>query len=245
MQQLLRTRLKATGIHICLSLIVFLILLYIIIVHWYPPPLFFSSGGWQGMSLLLLVLFVLGPLLTLVIFNPAKARHLLVFNLTVIGAVQVAAVAYATWALYDTRPAVLSIWEGRVYPVLTGDLALQDVHPRQLSSLSDQRPLIVYVRRPASSAEAVKMVDYELRYQLTQPTFHFLYTPVADHLEELFAQSIEHRSMTREDWLQAREQYLAGHKAPPRLAFLPYIGRYGAKLFVFDETGRLVDYVKP
>lgn len=241
----LRTRLQATGIHFIISAIAFLAILYVIIVHWYPPPLFASNGGWQGVRLMLLVHFIVGPLLTLIIFNAAKARHLIILDLIVIAAIQSAAFAYGAWAIYHTRPVVLSIWDGQVYPVLTEELALQDVRPREVLPLSDQRPPIVFVRRPQTREEAIMMVDYGLRYQLREPALTFLYAPVTDHVDQLFAGSVEQRRQPREEWLQARQRYLARLEIPPALAFLPFEGRYGSELLVFDDAGRLIDAVKP
>lgn len=241
----LRIRLKATGIHIIFSIIAFLVILYFIVVHWYPPPLFDSNGGWHGVRLMLFVHFVLGPLLTLIIFNPAKARHLIVLDLAIICLIQLSAFGYGARVIYDTRPVALSVWDGRVYPVLTGELALQEVRPGQVSSLSEERPPIVYVRRPQTRDEAVWLIDYGFRLQLAEPSLFFLYAPLTEHIEDLFAYSIEQRARPRAEWVEARQRYLTRFDTPPPLAFLPFEGRYGTALLVFDENGRLIEAVKP
>jgi len=66
---LLKTKLKATGIHLCLSLIVFFILAYQIFYVWYPLPYFLVDGGWQGIRIVAAVDLVLGPLITFLIFD--------------------------------------------------------------------------------------------------------------------------------------------------------------------------------
>jgi hypothetical protein len=241
----LLTRLKATSIHLAFSIIAFLAILYVIVVHWYPPPLFASDGGWQGVRIMMIVHLVLGPLLILIIFNPAKAGHLIVIDLVIICAIQLSAFAFGAWAIHSTRSVVLSVWDGRVYPVLASELALQDIDPREVSNLSEQRPPIVYVRRPQTPAEAMRVIDYSFQLQLAEPSISFLYAPLSDHIDDLFAYSIERRPQVRAEWLEKREQYLAQYDQPPTLAFLPFRGRYGHALLVFDEYGRLTDAVKP
>ena len=63
---------------------------------WYPYPYRELSGGRELFALVVAVDVVLGPLITLVIFNPAKTRRHLVMDFTVIGLLQVAALAYGS-----------------------------------------------------------------------------------------------------------------------------------------------------
>jgi hypothetical protein len=68
-KQLLITKLKATGVHLSLSLVVFVYLAYQIFFNWYPQPYFEIDGGWQGMRLVGAVDLILGPLITFLILN--------------------------------------------------------------------------------------------------------------------------------------------------------------------------------
>ena len=71
---------------------------------WYPYPYRELSGGRELFALVVAVDVVLGPLITLVIFNPAKTRRHLVMDFTVIGLLQVAALAYGLWTVFVARP---------------------------------------------------------------------------------------------------------------------------------------------
>ena len=71
---------------------------------WYPYPYRELSGGRELFALVVAVDVVLGPLITLVIFNPAKTRCHLVMDFTVIGLLQVAALAYGLWTVFVARP---------------------------------------------------------------------------------------------------------------------------------------------
>ena len=61
---LLATKLKATAIHLAMSLVIFSYLVYQIVYVWYPQPYFSVDGGWQGLRLIAAVDLVLGPLIT-------------------------------------------------------------------------------------------------------------------------------------------------------------------------------------
>ncbi len=66
------SRWKAAGIHLSASMLVFLVLLTIVMQLWYPGILFRIDGGWSGLSLVLAVHLVAGPLLTLIVFKSGK-----------------------------------------------------------------------------------------------------------------------------------------------------------------------------
>ena len=70
---------------------------------WYPPPYFEFDGGMNVMRLLLVVDVVLGPLLTLVVFQRGKKG--LRRDLAVIGALQLAAFVYGAGLMFQYRPA--------------------------------------------------------------------------------------------------------------------------------------------
>ena len=87
-------RWKAFGIHLAISLVVFLALLGIIILLWYPGILFSIDGGWEGLKIVMGVDVVLGPLLTLVVFKVGKPG--LKFDLTCIAVAQIACMVTGT-----------------------------------------------------------------------------------------------------------------------------------------------------
>jgi len=47
---LLITKLKATGVHLSLSIVVFIYLAYKIYYHWYPQPYFSIDGAGKGFA---------------------------------------------------------------------------------------------------------------------------------------------------------------------------------------------------
>ncbi|WP_431099408.1 TfpX/TfpZ family type IV pilin accessory protein [Polaromonas aquatica] len=103
-QSFLESRLLAAGIHLGVSLAVALLAAAIVFGVWYPYPYREISGGRDLFLLLVAVDVVMGPLLTLAIFDRRKPNKVLRRDLTVIGLLQMAALAYGLWTMMLARP---------------------------------------------------------------------------------------------------------------------------------------------
>ena len=99
-------RYQAFAIHMAMSLVIFVVLLICITQYWYPGILFDTGNGWKAIALIVSIDLILGPLLTLIIFNPKKSS--LKFDLWVIALVQIAALAYGTWTIHSSRPLAIA-----------------------------------------------------------------------------------------------------------------------------------------
>ncbi|MFT6188586.1 MAG: hypothetical protein ACJAW8_000105 [Oleispira sp.] len=99
-------RYQAFAVHMAISLVIFFILLVCITQYWYPGILFDTGNGWKAIGMIVGIDLVLGPLLTLIVFNHNKSS--LKFDLAIIALVQTAALAYGTWTIHQTRPVALA-----------------------------------------------------------------------------------------------------------------------------------------
>ena len=79
-------KLKASGIHLLLSLVIISLAIGLIITFWFPDSLTKVSHFKEITLLMVSIDLVLGPLLTFAVFKPKK-KHLK-FDLAVIGAFQ-------------------------------------------------------------------------------------------------------------------------------------------------------------
>lgn len=98
-------RFKAFAIHLLLSILVALAALFWVFTVWYPAPLHQALAVTHIFLLLILVDMALGPILTLIVYKPGKTT--LVFDLAVIAALQLSALAYGLWTVAEGRPAWL------------------------------------------------------------------------------------------------------------------------------------------
>jgi hypothetical protein len=99
-------RYQAFAIHLVISLILFLIILLCLTQYWYPGILFDTGNGWKAIGIIIGIDLILGPLLTILVFNPVKKS--LRFDLTIIGMVQISALIYGSWTIYSSRPVALA-----------------------------------------------------------------------------------------------------------------------------------------
>ena len=85
-------RRQAALIHLGISAAVALAIVATMLLVWYPSPWFAAAGGGTLLLLLVGVDVIIGPLLTFVVFDPAKKS--LVYDLAVIVMLQIAALVY-------------------------------------------------------------------------------------------------------------------------------------------------------
>lgn len=132
-------RWQAAASHLTLSAIIGAAVLAAMIFGWYPPPFFKAAGGNDLVLLMVGIDVVLGPLLTLAVYNPAKGLPKLRFDLTVIGLMQLAALAYGTYVMFIARPAYLVYAVDRFDLVMANTLA--DSELAKAPPPLDRRPL--------------------------------------------------------------------------------------------------------
>ena len=103
------------------------VVLAALLLVWYPQPYFRLAGGAGLMMILIGVDVVIGPLLTLVVFNPAKKS--LRLDLAVIVALQVAALIYGITVIAQARP-VFVVFAGERFTVVPANA----IDPESLAS---------------------------------------------------------------------------------------------------------------
>ena len=92
---------------------------------WYPGPLFEAAGGTGMLYILVGVDVILGPLLTLIVFKSGKRG--MKFDLAVIGLVQIAALVYGVYVVYQARPAFIVFVKDRFELVTAVELEPEEL----------------------------------------------------------------------------------------------------------------------
>lgn len=95
-------RWQAFGLHLLISLFVFMTLVAVIYFLWYPGVLFLNDGGFEGSKLIAGVDFFIGPVLTLMVYKVGKKS--LPFDLACIALLQAVCLAGGMWTVWNTRP---------------------------------------------------------------------------------------------------------------------------------------------
>ena len=104
-----RARLSAMAIHAMISAIVFVATAAILIFLFFPSIHFQINGGGQGLRLMFAIDLILGPLLTFLIFNPLKSLREKIFDLSCVALVQLLALVYGFYTIYQQRPVLLLV----------------------------------------------------------------------------------------------------------------------------------------
>jgi hypothetical protein len=143
------TRFRAALIHLMISAVIGGILLALLLFVWYPTPLLSATGGGDLFLLLLAVDVTLGPLLTLVVFNPAKKS--LKFDLAVIAALQLAALVYGVSMLLAGRPVYLASIGNQFDVVHANDVEDIDMNAAGMTARPLWGPLWTGTRKPTDA----------------------------------------------------------------------------------------------
>ena len=123
-----RAAARAALLHFTGSLLVAVLAAALVLRVWFAHPYDLLSGGRSLFLLLVGVDVVCGPLLTLVLFNPAKPRRELFTDMGLVVFIQLAALVYGLHTAYVARPLFLVHEVDRFRVITAGDWGDADVH---------------------------------------------------------------------------------------------------------------------
>lgn len=144
-------RWTAAALHLAISALIAAIAVTIMLLLWYPQPYFDAMGGMGLLKLLVGVDVTIGPLLTLIIFDTRKKS--LRFDLSVIAILQIAALIYGVYIMFEARPVYTAFVKDRFEVVPADQLAAADLAegPAEYRKLSLTGPRMIGVRFPDPS----------------------------------------------------------------------------------------------
>lgn len=124
-KQRLQGSLKAFSIHLGCSLGIAVIAAVTVFYFWYPEPYGSLLGGTALFTLIVCVDVICGPLLTLVLFNKRKPKKELLLDLSLVVAIQLAALGYGIYTMAIARPIYLAYELDRFRVVSQADIEPQ------------------------------------------------------------------------------------------------------------------------
>lgn len=144
----MRHRLRAGLIHLSLSAAIAAAVFLPIYFFWFPDVLYESAGGRDLFLLIVSVDVTLGPLITTIVYVPGKRG--LKFDLVVIGVLQLAALAYGVYNLFEARPVYFIFVKDRFELVRANDYpdAQLENAPGKYGSLSFTGPRLIGAKLP-------------------------------------------------------------------------------------------------
>jgi hypothetical protein len=228
-------RFGAFSIHLGISLVIFVGLAALVVYVWYPDFFFTTDGGWQGIRIIALVDIVLGPLLTLVVFDRRKPE--LKRDLTIIGVIQVTCLAAGTFVVYSERPLALVYVDGQFQSMSADSYTEMGLAVPDLSALPGPYPKRVVVDIPEDPIEQSQVRRGAMAQRISLTGLSDRYVPMTYErlavsregfdVEELATLDAESGTLTA--WLSEHGGSLSDY------SFFPYGARYD---FVFLAVSR-------
>jgi hypothetical protein len=152
-----KNRWRAAPIHLALSALVAATIFAIAYFVWYPGAMFDAAGGRDLFLVIAGVDVTVGPLVTLIIFDPRK--RWLKLDLAIIAAVQLVALGYGTYVLLEARP-VWTVYVKDRYELIRAN-QLDDAERAKakppFDALSITGPRLAAARLPTDPAEQFQL----------------------------------------------------------------------------------------
>lgn len=240
------SKLQAFLIHLTGSAVVVGTLCAVIFFVWYPAP-YFAAKGASGVLLVLIgVDLILGPTLTLILFRPRKPG--LVFDLSVILTIQLAALVYGTTALYQERPYYLVFAVDRLEILAYKDVDSSMIEYEELRRKPFIGPILAVASLPEGQDEFQRLLEetaFEGKPDIERrPEF---WSPYANRSDDVIARA---RSLAEllERYPEARTEISKLTESLDAeiddLAYIPLVGRETSFAFVIDaETATPIDII--
>lgn len=183
------SRWQASGLHLLISIAVAAAVLTLMLSLWFPGPLFEASGGNDLLFILVGVDVTVGPLITLVIFRSGKRG--LKFDLAVIGALQIGALAYGMHAVYLARPAFIVFVADQFQVASAAQLDPEELAKAKYPEFRQPPlggPMLAFADLPTDPAELRRFAIVGLGGHDLQE-FPRLFVPYADRTAQVLAKS--------------------------------------------------------
>jgi len=242
-------RWKAAAIHLGVSAVIAATVVTIMLLVWYPPPYFDAMGGQGLLKILVGVDVTIGPLLTLIIFDAKKKS--LKFDLSVIAALQIAALAYGVWVMFEARPVYTAFAMDRFAIVSAKDLDEVDLDAGapEYRELSLTGPRVVGIRYPDKdkNAEEWNKLVFIAASGKDAPQFPKYYVPYADIAADVLRRAKPLASLvtTKAGSKPLIDAFVAGTgRALNDFVYVPLSGRDTSMTVVLDaRDARIVKFL--
>ncbi len=233
------TRWKASGIHFSISLMIGIFALCMLYFVYYPQPYFEPAGAGKLVLILLSVDVVLGPLLTLVVFKSGKKS--LKSDLSVIAAVQMAALLYGLHIMWAARPVFVVASVDRFELVYAGNITDKAFAASTFPEFSKESltgPVFTVVRQleAKESAEIMDIVESGSDVHL-HPRFFAPATPAALATFWAHAKQIKNLPVNAREMAEA---YMKAHGIDGKLVAVPLKGRVEQYTVLVDQNTKKI-----
>ena len=225
----LKSRVRAAAIHLALSALIAAVAAAVVFLLWFPYPYREISGGRTLFFIVVAVDVILGPLITLAIFDMRKGWSVLRKDLIIVGCVQIMALIYGMWTVQAARPVHLVFEYDRfkvVHAIEVNEDQLDEA-PSVLRRLPLAGPTLIALR-PLTDADRSRYMLADVTTGIQIATLPALWEPY-----ELATERVLRASQPLEDLIarkpEAKEELtrlaLTSSRDVGQIVTLPVVGR--------------------
>ncbi len=224
-------KLHASLIHLGLSILLVGLVIGSLLFLFFPP-LFISVSDFKEIATLIISIdLVLGPLLTFVVFKPKKKT--LKFDLSVIGAIQLSALAYGAFALYQVHPVYITFNVDRFTIISAKDAEPQKarIDEYKVSKLSAGK--LAFAKMPDDIEKRNELLFSAIKGAEDLDQKEEYYEPVKDNISAIIAKGLDPRTLMSD---KKAAEFLKKHNGKIKdYAFLPLNSLKKDALIVIDK----------
>lgn len=239
-------RWQAALIHLGLSILIAAVVVTLIVFLWYPPPYFRAMGGGTLLRLIITVDVILGPLFTLIVFDRRKPR--LKLDLAIIGILQVAALAYGVFVMFEARPAWNVFVKDRFEIVAANAVDRKSLAraPEAFRTIPLMGPRLVAGRTPTDPKEALEFSMATMAGGADVAASPHLFVPLTEEAATVaqVARPLAALSRLSRDNADVVSAFAAANGKGRELGFVPVRARNEDMAAVVDKkTGEVVGFL--
>lgn len=239
-----REKFLATAIHFLVTLTLAACAAALIFLVWFPDPLETMIGGTELFMLVVGCDLALGPLISLVIYDSRKSRRALVFDYTLVGAVQIAALVYGVFILAGTRPVYIAFNTDRIEIVTARDIDEKELAaaPAAYRRLPLTGPRYVGIVVPKEDRNDALFQALSGNEEHMRPKFYVPYESLRDKILAR-AKPVDALTQKKPESKPALEAAMREVSIPAeRIRWLPVHHRRGFWTALIDDDGKPVAY---
>ena len=245
----MKFRLRAFGLHVAASAALLGLIIGVLYLAWYRWPGWYLAGSLQVTLVMVGVDVVVGPLLTLVVAAPNKSKRELTRDLSFIVAVQIIALTYGSFSLWNGRPLYYVFSEKWLQMVQS-----YDIEPAERLIAAESNPDFaphwyslprwVSAQPPADPTERKKVLGPSGDVGM-MPRFYRSFDSGLPELKSQLKKVDDVGVFILGQRNSLKQQMTALNLSTDQANCIALSGRGGFLLAVFDSTPKLVTILKP
>lgn len=157
-------RIKAVFIHALLSLTIAAAISFIFFKVWFPGPIAKITDSNSLYWIVVGIDVICGPLLLFIIWNPKKQRRELITDTAIVAVIQLAALGYGIWTVYQIRPVHIVFETDRLRMINAAEVDSEDLRngPDRWKNLPLLGPELLSTRTPQNGDEMLQSIELSI-----------------------------------------------------------------------------------